>query len=54
MIDTLDLQFNLTPEGNGFLYNSLFRQNAGILFPKSRKIQEKGKASTADVNQRFS
>ena len=43
MIDTLDLQFNLTPEGNGFLYNSLFRQNAGILFPKSRKIQEKGK-----------
>ena len=30
MIDTLDLQFNLTPEGNGFLYN-MVRIIAGTL-----------------------
>lgn len=42
MIDTLALQFNLTYEGNSYVYNSLFKENAGILFPKSRRILYKG------------
>lgn len=43
MIDTLDLQFNLTSRGNDYLYSSLFMQNSGILFPKSREMLKKGK-----------